>query len=177
MFLLGGTVTKFLATLAAIMTVTAGLPSFQCRCPDGRVKLFCQGIDSLGCCGTADESPSPEAKSCCEKKANEQKAQAAKKHSCCTGSECVPQQSSGRDGGSQIVVKATCCVKTLVADSPVYSVADPSVPVHHSGDTLITWELVPLLSSVATATLAAHSPPGFFTSPPDLVIILCHFTC
>jgi hypothetical protein len=176
MFLLGATLTKFLATLAAIMTVTAGLPSFQCRCPDGRVKLFCQGNDSSGCCGTADESSSPEAKSCCEKKANVQKPHLGKKHSCCSDSDGVPQQDAGRDG-SQIVVKVTCCVKTLVADARVYSVADPGIPVHQSGDTLITWELVSLLPSVASGTVAAHSPAGFFTSPPDLVIIFCHFTC
>jgi len=176
MYLLGVTLTKFLATLAAIMTVTAGLPSFQCRCPDGRVKLFCQGNDSSGCCGAVDESSSPETKSCCEKKANVQKPHPGKKHSCCAGSECAPQQGDGRES-SQIVVKATCCVKTLVTDSPVYSVADPSIPVHQSGDTLIVWEPVPLLTSLALGKIAARSLPGFVTSPPDLVIILCHFTC
>jgi hypothetical protein len=177
MFLLGATLTKFLATLAAIMTVTAGLPSFQCRCPDGRIKLFCQGNDSSGCCGTPDESSSPEAKSYCEQKANVQNPHPGKKHSCCGDSDRVPQQGAGRDGGSQIVVKATCCVKTLVADAPAYSVADPSLLVQQSGDTPTVWEPVPLLSSVGSGTVAAHSPPGFVTSPPDLVIIFCHFTC
>ncbi len=176
MYLLGVTLTKFLATLAAFMTVTAGLPSFQCRCPDGRVKPFCQGNDSSGCCRDVDESSSLETKSCCEKKADVQKPHSGKKHSCCADSGDVPQQGVGRDG-SQIVVKATCCVKTLVSDSPVYSVADTSIPVHQSGDRLIDWEPVPLLSSVALGSIAARSPPGFVSSPPDLVIIFCHFTC
>jgi hypothetical protein len=177
MYLLGVTLTKFLATLAAFMTVTAGLPSFQCRCPDGRVKLFCQGNDSSACCRDADESSSPDTKSCCEKKADVRKPHPGKKHSCCANSGDIPQQGAGRES-SQIVVKATCCVKTLVTDSPVYSAAaDPSIPVHQSGDTFIVWEPVPLLSSLALGKIAARSLPGFVTSPPDLVIIFCHFTC
>src|SRR5262245_60186384 len=38
--------------LTALLTLFAGLPRVQCRCPDGRVKPFC-----LGPCVRADGSP------------------------------------------------------------------------------------------------------------------------
>ncbi len=167
MYLLGATFTKILAMLAAVMTMTAGMPRVQCRCPDGRIKLFCQGNTSSGCCCAADRSSSPEAKSCCC---------AAKKHSCCTYPEGAPQQGTGRNGPEN-VVKAACCVKTLVSDAPVYSVVDPGVLDHQSGDMLVLWEPLPALPSVVSGAGTARSPPGFLISPPNLVIILCHFTC
>ncbi len=38
--------------LTAIMTLVAGLPHFQCQCPNGSIKPFCFGIfcSSSGCC-------------------------------------------------------------------------------------------------------------------------------
>jgi len=181
MYLLGAALTKFLATLAAVMTVTAGLPSFQCRCPDGRVKLFCQGNASSpsGCCCAAGDSSSPEAKSCCSEatKANGQEPKAAKKRSCCH-SYCDPKQDSDSDG-QRVAVKAACCVKTIVAAAPVYSVVDSGtgVAVHQFSDALALWAPAFVPSHAASGTAAARSPPGFLTTPPDLVVILCHFTC
>ena len=182
MYLLGATLTKLLATLAAVMTVTAGLPGFECRCPDGRVKLFCQGNASSpsGCCCAAGDSSFPEAKSCCceAKKANGQEPRAAEKRSCCTHSHAESQKGPGSDG-PQLEVKATCCVKTVVAATPVDSVADAGtgVAVHQLGDTFILWEPSPVPPSVASGTATARPPPGFLTAPPDLIVILCHFTC
>ena len=180
MYLLGAALTKLLAMLAAVMTVTAGLPSFQCRCPDGRVKLFCQGNASSpsGCCCTAGDSSSPEAKSCCHeaKKANGPEPKAAKKRSCCTHSNSESPKGPGRDG-PRLAVKAACCVKTVVAAPAVYSVENSGVPVHESGDTLVLWELVPVPPHIASGAPLTRSHPRFLTAPPDLVVVLCHFTC
>jgi hypothetical protein len=169
MYLLGATLTKALATLAAIMTVTAGLPRVQCRCPDGRIKLFCQGNPSspAGCCCAAGDSSSPEVKTCCC---------AAKKHACCTYPDGVPQQGTGRNG-HQTVVRDACCLKTLVADAPVYTVTDTNISDHQLVDALVFWEAVPDTQSVTSGAVGARSPPRFHISPPDFVIILCHFNC
>lgn len=179
MYLLGATLTKLLATLAAVMTVTAGMPSFQCRCPDGRVKLFCQGNTSSpsGCCCATGDSTSPGKSCCCEaKKANAQGPKAAKKRSCCAQSHGERQQPTGSDG-HRLAAKDGCCVKTVVAAPAVDSVEGTGVPVHQSGDTLVLWELAPVPPPVTSGAAAARSPPGFHATPPDLVVILCHFTC
>lgn len=178
MYLLGATLTKLLATLAAFMTVTAGLPSFQCRCPDGQVRFSPQASISLSGCLPADESSSVEAMSCCceATKTNTPKTHASKKHSCCAHSDSMPQQRGGHDG-SQIVVKATSCVKTLAPDAPAYSVTDSGTSVHQLSDTPVLWELIPILPSVASGMVARLSSPGCFTTPSDLVIIHCHITC
>ena len=179
MYLLGAALTKVLATLAAVMTVTAGMPSFQCRCPDGRVKLFCQGNDSSARAAcAASESSSLEIKSCCcqAKQSSAKKTLATKKHACCTNSDSAPHQEAGSDG-SQIVVKAPCCVKTIVADASVYSVADSGPSVHNLVAALVQPELAPILMPAASRTASTRSPPGFLAPPTDLVIIFCHFTC
>src|SRR5262249_55000414 len=70
-----------LTYLTAIMTLFAGLPRFECRCPDGHIKLFClgsalpdtgksccRGHDAVGsgrvkqrsCCGHGIRGPRPE---------------------------------------------------------------------------------------------------------------------
>ena len=182
MYLLGATLSKVLATVAAIMTVTAGLPSFQCRCPDGRVKLFCQGSvsSSSGCCCATGCSSSTEDEPCCcgAKKANSQEPNPAKTRSCCTHTVSTPQKQPGTDA-PQLVVKANCCVKTVVAAAPVDSVADASTggAVHQPGDAPVLWAPAFVPPHVVTGTNSARSPPGFLAAPPDLVVVLCHFTC
>jgi hypothetical protein len=68
-------------------------------------------------------------------------------------------------------------VKTVVTDAPVYSIETTGVPVHQSGDTLALWELAPVPPPAPSGTAAARPPPGFLPAPPDLVVVLCHFTC
>src|SRR5262245_8192417 len=48
MFPPGGTLVKYLATVAAIMTVAGGVPRVECVCPDGRVKFSCNGSSTPG---------------------------------------------------------------------------------------------------------------------------------
>jgi len=57
-----------LVWLTAAMTVVAGTPHFDCRCPDGHVKPFCLGLASKTtgcCCGRACCSGSAGGKCCC----------------------------------------------------------------------------------------------------------------
>jgi hypothetical protein len=180
MYLIGATLTKFLATLAAMMTVTAGLPSSQCRCPDGRVMLFCQGTaSSNSCCCAEANSPSSETTACCckVKRADAQKPQTTKKHSCCPISQNDSQNRAG-SGGSQIVVKAACCEKTVVTATQIPSIVDPGFRVHQLVVTSVHFEPVPTLTPiVASGATADRSPPGLLASPPDRVIIFCHLTC
>jgi len=63
--------------LTAAMTLVAGFPHFECRCPDGHFKPFCLGFCSAtsGCCGesccrvhgsaVARRQPVAEHKPCC----------------------------------------------------------------------------------------------------------------
>jgi hypothetical protein len=98
----------------------------------------------------------------------------AKNRSCCTH---VDSQHSASNDTPRLVVKPPCCVKTFVADAPVYAVADSVISVHQLSDTHVFWEPVSAPISVASDIVAVHSSPGALTSTPDLVILLCHFTC
>lgn len=184
MYLLGATLTKFLATLAAILTVTAGLPNFQCRCPDGRVMHFCNGKASSpsGCCCDTGSSSSPEAKSCCceAKKANTREPTATSKRPCCAQSEKPSKdRQQGSDGdSSQLAIKAACCVKSVVAAPVVDSIPTTGSPLHQVIDTLVLWSPALDASSLVFAdVVATRPPPRFLATPPDLVVVLCHFTC
>lgn len=178
MYLLGTTLTKLLATVAAVMTVTAGLPRTECRCPDGRIKLFCHGNTSApsGCCATACSS-SPDANPCCceAKKANTPGATVAKERPCCAHAHAGPKGSGG--GGHPALVKASCCVKTVVAAPAVDSVENTGTPVHQTIDVLALGVPTLVVPHATADVVATHSPPLLSTAPPDLVVVLCHFTC
>lgn len=181
MYLLGKALTKLLATVAAVMTATAGVPSTQCRCPDGRIKFFCHGNASSpsGCCCATACSPAPETTPCCRepKKANAQ-GKAAKKRPCCGRTPAEPPKESGSDAPPP-AVKATCCVKAVVALPAADSIVPTGwSPVDQSIEPLALGESIRCVPSpVAADAAVARPPPELLTTPPDLVIVLCHFTC
>ena len=182
MYLLGANLTKFLATLTALMTVTAGLPSLQCRCPDGRIKHIFQGIAASGCCcAKSDVSSASGAASCCRsgccaKKSSASKPQMAQKHSCCKHSEVTPQQTAGRDG-APIEVKSAGCEITLVVEEPINSIVAGGNSVDQLGDAHIVAEPDPVLTPFASRSAALQCPYRSLAAPPNLIISLCHFTC
>lgn len=180
MYLLGATLTKLLATAAAVMTVTAGLPSNQCRCPDGQVKLFCHGNASApsGCCCAADGSASPETKPCCDgaKTTDTRQPTPSKKRSCCAHSHGGSPKEPGCDG-PRVVVKAGCCVKTVVAAPAVDSVATASNPAHQATDTLALNEPTFVVPHITADAVAAYPPPWLLAIPTDLVVVLHRFLC
>jgi hypothetical protein len=179
MYLLGATLTKFLATLTAVMTVTAGVTNVQCRCPDGRVKLFCHGsTTSKGCCCSPGDCARPETKSCCcqTQKPGPQKPKSAKTHSCCAHADSKPESESGSEE-PRLANKAPCCEKTVVAASASYIAQNTAVPVQQSGDVLVLWQpTFVVLPAVSGATIA-RAPPGLLTAPPSINVLLCRFTC
>lgn len=175
MYLLGATLTKLLATLAAVMTVTAGLPSFQCRCPDGRVKLLCHGGTSspAGCCCSAESSASSAASCCSAKKAGVRRAGAVKTRSCCARSHGESQRQTG-DDGHRLGVKGCCCVKAATAAPAVYSVEHTGGPTDQPADVPAFRETAAAPPHVTSAAAALRCGPR--ADGPDLAV-LCHFTC
>lgn len=178
MYLLGATLTKLLATVVAVMTVAAGLPSSQCLCPDGRVKFFCQGTASgtSGCCCAAGDTPSSESKPCCGgvKTAPIRGSTHTKKHSCCVQAQ-GESEGPGRHG-SGIGAKAGCCVQTLATVPAVDTVAATGTPVQQAIDTLALGE-PPLLLPPVTAAVAARPPSEHSSRTIDLVVVLHRFLC
>jgi hypothetical protein len=179
MYLLGTTLTKLLATVAAVMTVTAGLPHTECLCPDGRVKLFCHGTTSnpSGCCAGACSS-SPEAKPCCceAKKATARGSKAAKKRPCCAHPHAEPPKGPGADG-SRLIGKAPCCTKTVVAAPAADAAVTTGTAAHQPIDVLDLGALALVVPHVVADAAVARPPPCVLTAAPDLVVVLCHFTC
>lgn len=55
--------------LTAVLTLVAGVPRLECRCPNGNIKPFCLGStrNSSGCCcGGACYSSTPGRECCCQ---------------------------------------------------------------------------------------------------------------
>lgn len=181
MHLMGANLMKFLSTLTAFMTVTAGVPSLQCRCPDGRIKHFYQGIVSSGCCcagrdgSSANSSSSCCRSSCCRaKKSSAQQPQPARKHSCCNHPDVAPTQTDGGEG-SRIEVKATGCEITLVADAS-NSMMDTGSSLNQLDNLLVLAEADPVLAPFVSGS-TPRCPQRSLAPPPNLIICLCRFTC
>jgi hypothetical protein len=101
----------------AATTLLAGTPHFDCRCPDGSIKRFCFNSttsESPCCCsGTSCGSNSNDAKSCCRKKNSG--SQSTTKPSCCCKKSMAQNTSvvAGNPPATGLVVRGTCCQKTL----------------------------------------------------------------
>jgi hypothetical protein len=161
------------------MTATAGLPYNECRCPDGRIKLLCHGTTSnpSGCCCATACSSSSDAKPCCgAKKATAQGSKAAKNRPCCAHAHAEPPKGPGGDSSS-LVVKTTCCTKTVVAAPAADSVETTDTPVLQAIDLLALGEPAVVVPKVLADAVGTRPPPHLLTAPPDLVLVLCHFTC
>jgi hypothetical protein len=153
--------------LTAVMTLIAGLPHCQCRCPDGSLKLFCLRSplqDTACCCGGA----------CCSVLAPAGRGAAvpAKPAKCC--GHCQLAAKTPAPGGQ---VKGTCCQKTVALGQPVILVTAKRM----AGEDPTAGLLAPTPDSL----LPLVAPPGgscrltwdnYRLPPPtDLVIALQHF--
>lgn len=160
MYLPGAVLTKYFSLVAAVMTVTAGVPSIECRCPDGRVKLL-----TLVCvCTSCSSSPVGDRFCSCRDM----------KRFCGGGPPRVSLQ-----GGinSKATIKALGCVKTLVPHTTVLSPVgsgDSSEPV---GDSPVLWEMIPTPFACNPNCVFLNASPEFAVAPPDLPILLCHLAC
>lgn len=162
MFLLGGTLTKLLAAVVAVLTVTTGMPRAQCVCPDGRVKLFCAGSPATGCCcatpdsnvGAGDHSP--------------------RKHACCAhAAQSRPTSQTG--DGPALAAGACGCERTAVDASPQYAPEDDGGSARAEFATALAWNPSPFVAERPVRRAAVRW--GVHCHPPDLVVLFCHFTC
>jgi hypothetical protein len=162
-----------LVWLTAATTLVAGAPHFTCRCPDGRVKLFCLGsaFKKSGCCcnGECCCAKAGTACRCTKTSAPDPKPVKA---SCCCGRHGEPAPKvRAQTGGS---FTASCCTKTLVQP-------DLSTFQYPEEPALKDATLAVLLAPQPPVIGAAPSEPCFFRlehqrpPPTDLVIALQHF--
>lgn len=166
-----------LVWLTALLTLFAGAPHVQCRCPSGRLKPFCLGFlfhnpaggtcccageapDSGGCCVAPDALPAPRAGT-----------------KCCA---CGPHTRGGQVGEAgaiRIQANAPCCFKTLVTPAdfaPAPSEPGPAPAASTVADLRSLWAPgVGLAGDRGLLSWQAHllAPP-----PTDLIITLQRLT-
>ena len=163
----GGTPTKVLTLVTALLTVTAGVPHVQCVCPDGRVMLSCTGLVASGCCCTdpAARTDGGAEPGCCR--------EAAGSGAGSTKSLFGASDASAPEGHTP-AVEACGCER---------SAAEPLPPAASESD---DWSGAEAAWAVATgmvdlpAAVSSHAilvERRLLLPPPDLVLIHCHFTC
>lgn len=165
----GGNLTKVLAVVAAFLTVTAGVPHIRCVCPDGRVKLFCSGLVTSGCCDTAlsDANPAP--------------GTAEAKQSCCcavpNATACCGHlgQASSPNGDGWVVAKSCACERSLVVEAVAYPAEAQGDVTWVSAVVPAAWGVLPVVSADASRLMRVL--PRFLLPTPDRVVQFCHFTC
>ena len=169
MCLLGAALTRLLATAAAFATVTAGLPHVQCVCPDGRVKLFCPGPIGSGCCcriAPPASGPARAEPNCCRAVGG--------CPGCCA--RVTPAPLAGSAGDEQAKADGCRgCVRTVVADPAAYAAEDAGDAARTQAHTPVTLSGTSVASEQAADIIRLE--PRYLLPPPDLVVVLCHFTC
>jgi hypothetical protein len=163
-----------LVWMTAVSVLLAGIPRYQCLCPDGSLKLFCLGWapGKDGCCSGAC-CPAP-GRQGGDRAARKTPAKPAKKACCC----CHDQRSPDDQGAdTQPRLASSGCQKTVVpADfvaapaahrvAPERFVVAPCLPAPHQ-------PLAPLFPNAGRRPFAwagDRAPP-----PTDLIITLQHF--
>lgn len=168
MYPFGGALTKLLATVAAFMTVTTGVPRVQCVCSDGRVKLFCPGPSASGCCCAGPSSPDTPG-------AGPRSYGATRgTRTCCARAANSPPTRPAGDGLER-AGKACGCERTMVAAPVAYTAEHAGEASQIEPDASVSRD-VTSDTPEQTARLA-RVKSRLLHPPPDLVILLCHFTC
>jgi hypothetical protein len=146
-----------LTYLTAILTLFAGLPRFECRCPDGHIKLFCLGsaLPNTG-------------KSCCRDH-DAMSGGCVKQRSCCAHGNGVPR-AEAPPGRSHL--QAAGCQKVLV---PAEDLAFSSGKIVPREITVVPGDLAfasPLLTLSVRAPCQISRPFHLLSPPIDLAIRL-----
>lgn len=164
--------------LTAIMTLVAGTPHFDCRCPNGNVKPFCLALltGKTGCCCegsccAALPGDDGEGLATCDSPF----ATAAKETCCC----CQARQANakGESGAGDARLGKSGCQKTLAQAA----VAVAESPVKDTVQALAAHPVAPVLAPVSgqdrfgpcdhLTDYPSHRRPP----PTDLVTVLQHF--
>jgi hypothetical protein len=160
------------AWLTAIMTLVAGLPHFQCQCPNGAVKPFCFGIfcSSSGCC--CRDACSSGSKECrpTQKAIPDKKGKAP----CCCGR--AGRQPTRAPAGAKPEVQTRGCAKSL-AQQQNLAPAGAAKAVHDQGAAEPLFPAALTFAQVDSAPRGADCGRIHLTAPPpfNLVVVLQRF--
>ena len=177
MFLFGAVITRCFAMLAAVMTVTTGVPSLRCVCPDGRVNVSLLGTTSC-CCTKAVSVPfDPNSGSHkLEAVASPGFVGSVKKHACCDRSEPAP--TNGKPGGTTpCSLHSAGCSKSFVAVTGAFTIENEGAATQALSDIFAAWLPLPVFLAFQRNASPACGPTPSSPPSPDLVIAFCHFTC
>lgn len=172
MYFIAPILSKIVISLTALATFVVGVPVVECRCPDGHIKHFCfsSPCSTSKCC--CRDSSSEQENCCCAAEKAETASSSAASHSCCARAKSTAAQTTQTNLAK---VGASGCVKTVMVDAASYS----SEQVRILSVSIETAAFQPALElSETLGTSQVHlvnrdlRPPR---SPPDLVILLCHF--
>lgn len=163
-----------LVWLTAGMTLVAGTPHFQCKCPNGTVKPFCirtmLGLSTDCCVGNCCCLAASSGRSCCGGRGNA--TDVPEKQACCHKG-ALPVAESESDCKH---VRTPGCVKTLAPQQPFMDSveqkfifdASHALPVLATID---TFNVVPFTADIrAMCARLDHD-----SSPSDLVVTLQRF--
>lgn len=164
--------------LTAIMTLVAGTPHFDCRCPNGNVKPFCLALPTgkTGCCCDG---------SCCaalpgddgERLApcDSPSTTAAKETCCC----CKPHQANakGESGAKDARLGKAGCQKTLAQTVVAVSESFVKDSVQALAAHLVAPALAPVRGQdgFGSCEYLTDYPSHRRPPPTDLVTVLQHF--
>lgn len=163
----GDTATRLLAMVAALMTATSGVPRVECVCPDGRVRLFCAGPPISGCCCAGTSTLDPAA-------AGHRRSAARGAWSCCA--PVVKRAPTCPAGDGQARAERACGCESRLVGAPVSIVPEHAGAASQLGPgALPLWEVIAV--SPGQAAWRVRVMLGTIGRPPDLVVLLCHFTC
>ena len=163
--------------MTALMTLVAGTPHFDCRCPNGRIKPFCLALltGRTGCCCEGSCCSAPPGDDEKGHTTHPSPAATVPKKACCC---CKAHQGNAR-GGSRTApgLGKVGCQKSLAEMAS--AVSEPSVKV--SEKALSAHLFVPTLEPVTEHD--GFGPGAFLTAyhqhrippPTDLVTVLQHF--
>jgi hypothetical protein len=158
-------------TAAALLV--AGLPHYRCRCPDGRIKLFCPGPAERAtlCCGAGCcPAPAQEARRC---RSSSPEAAHPVEASCC--GHRAPAEQALDPPASDSRVERPGCQKTLAQADFVAVTPAPAAPTNNAaaGLFLLSATLAPLVS---LPTGEAPGRPSWERDrlPPPTDLIIAH---
>src|SRR5579884_764691 len=163
--------------LTAVMTLVAGTPHFDCRCPNGNVKPFCLALltGKTGCCcegSCCSASPGDDGKDRAAHAAPS--ATVAKKTCCCCKAH---QENAGNGSRTDSRLGKAGCQKTLAKTA--VAVAEPTVKAPDQDRTahLFVPAPEPVRGQIGFASCDYLSSHHYHRIPPptDLVTVLQHF--
>lgn len=163
--------------LTALMTLAAGTPHFECRCPNGRIKPFCLALFSgkTGCCCGG---------SCCSViPGDEDKALAAaafpssagaKKTCCCCCK--APAENAGSESRTASRFEKVGCRKTLAEAAVAIPVPFVKAPVQDATAHLFVPAPEPTMEPDGFGACDCLPADYYHWPPPtDLVTVLQRF--